>query len=145
MLRNPRSSSIPATAKLYHILFYFNATWSTLINSVSFLNASQFTSCYLSANGWPMFLGGPVGSHRWFGSHRSLRGEICDLRNELYEGVRKYVYAYGLRWDSRLPPGLAGNPTRLSLASVGPTAPSTENSTLEGWRLLPKKLLPIRC
>lgn len=53
-------------------------------------------------------------------------GEICDLRNELYEGVRKYVYAYGLRWGSRLPPGLACNPTRLSLASVGPTAPSTE-------------------
>lgn len=52
--------------------------------------------------------------------------EICDLPNELYEGVRKYVYAYGLRWGSRLPPGLAGNPTRLSLASVGPTAPSTE-------------------
>ena len=73
-------------------------------------------------------------------------GEICDLRNELYEGARKYVYAYGLRWGSRLPPGLAGNPTRLSLASVGPTAPSTEeNSTLEGWRLLPKKLLSIRC
>lgn len=56
------------------------------------------------------------------------------------------MYAYGLRWGSRLPPGLAGNPTRLSLASVGPTAPSTEeNSTLEGWRLLPKKLLSIRC
>ena len=56
------------------------------------------------------------------------------------------MYAYGLRWGSRLPPGLAGNPTRLSLASVGPTAPSTEeNSTLEGWRLLLKKLLSIRC